>query len=101
MTARMICSIRMMVDAALLARQQAENVVDLRMGEAGHRLVGDQQLGIGGHGGELELAHLDLGEVRRRQPICLVGRADEAEQLGAARRDIALAQMRAAPGVAA
>ena len=59
--------------------------LDLRMRQPGHRLVGDQELGLGRHGArELELAHLDLGEVAR-EFVGAVDQADEAEQLGAAR----------------
>ena len=64
--------------------QQRQDVVDLRMREAGHRLVGDQELRLRRHGaGELELAHLDLGEVARQ--LARLGRkADVAQQLVAA-----------------
>src|SRR5437899_2699623 len=44
-------------------QQDGQDVVHLAAGEPGHGLVGDQQLGPGGHGaGQLQLAHLDLGE---------------------------------------
>ena len=55
-------------DAALVEPdQQADDVVDLRMRQPGHGLVGDQELRLRRHGaGELELAHLDLREVARK-----------------------------------
>ena len=65
----------------------------------GHRLVGDQELGIGRHGaGELELAHLDLGEVAR-QPMQLRREPDQPGQLLAAVFDFRLGQVPAAAGV--
>src|SRR5262249_24603657 len=68
------------------------------MREPGHGLVGDQELRLGRHGaGELELAHLDLGEIAR-PPSGLGRQSDEAEQLSAARIDLGGGQMRAAPG---
>ena len=65
---------------SLRRQQESQDVVDLGMGQPGHRLVGDQQLGLGRHGaGQFELAHLDLGQVAR-PPAGLVGEPD----LGAA-----------------
>ena len=44
--------------------QQCDDVADFGMREVRHRLVGDQELRLRRHGaGELELAHVDLGEV--------------------------------------
>src|SRR5262249_22418699 len=59
---------------------------------------GDQELRFGRHGtGELELAHLDLGEIAR--PAAGLGReADKAQQLSTARIDLGRGQVRAAPG---
>src|SRR6266702_4189791 len=84
-------------DAALVElHQQRQDVVDLRMRQAGHGFVGDQELGLRRHGpGELELAHLDLGEIARPSPR--LGREpDEPQQLGAARIDFGGGQMHAA-----
>ena len=76
-TARMMCSIRMMVTpCSFKPQQQRQNLLDLRMGEAGHRFVGDQQLRLRRHGArEFELAHLDLGQVAR-QPLRLAVEPD-------------------------
>ena len=82
-------------DAALVEPdQQRDDVVDLRMRQARHRLVGDQELRLGRHGaGELELAHVDLGQVARIV-VRPVGEADQAEQFAAALVDLARRQMR-------
>ena len=65
--------------------EQRQNVLDLRMGQARHRFVGDQELRLGRHGArQLELAHFDLGEIAR-QLLRLGVEADLAQQLGAAR----------------
>ncbi len=77
-------------------REQREDLVDLRMRQAGHRLVGDEELGLGGQGArQFELAHLDLGQIAR-PAVGLVGEADDAQQLGAALADRGLAETRAA-----
>ena len=67
-TARMMCSIRMMVMPRSLSRiSSVDDVLDLRMRQPGHRFVGDQQLRVRRHGArELELAHLHLGEIARQ-----------------------------------
>ena len=65
----------------------------------GHRLVGDQQLGLGRHGaGEFELAHVDLGEVPRTLPGA-VGEADHRQQLRAALADLGFGERGLAPGI--
>src|ERR1700674_4119013 len=87
-------------DAALVEpHQQLQDVLDLRMRQPGHRLVGDQQFRLRRHGaGELELAHLDLGEIARPLPgLCF--EADEAQELGAAPVDVGGAQVRLGAGV--
>ena len=67
--------------------------------QAGHGLVGDQELRLGRHRArELELAHLDLGEVAR-QLLRLVGEPDQRQQLGAARIDLGGREARARPRV--
>ena len=66
------------------------------MGEAGHRLVGDQELRLRRHGaGQFELAHLDLRQVARHLPR-LGFEADLVQQRRAAVRDRLLRQMNAA-----
>src|SRR5499427_8742424 len=72
-------------DAALVEPdEQGDDVVDLRLRQTGHGLVGDQELRLGGHGArELELAHLHLREVAR-QLRRLVRERDELQQLRAA-----------------
>ena len=89
-TARMMCSIMMMVmPCAVEAQQQGDDVLDLGMRQPGHGLVGDQQLGLGGHGaGQLELAHLDLREVAR-QRRALASSPTSAQQLEAALVELA------------
>src|SRR6185437_8876083 len=84
-------------DAALVElEQQRQDVVDLGMRQTGHRLVGDEELGLGRHGaGELDLAHLDLRQVAR-PALRLLGEADELQQLVAARVELTRRQMRAA-----
>jgi hypothetical protein len=58
------------------------------MGEAGHGFVGDQKLRLCRHGaGELELAHLDLGQFTR-QPLRLALEPDLAQKLETTRRNI-------------
>ena len=91
-TARMMCSIMMMVmPCCVEPQQQGEDVVDLGVRQPGHRLVGDQQLRLGGHGaGELELAHLDLGQVARHA-LRLGVEPDLAQQLHAALVELAAA----------
>src|SRR5215472_1073348 len=59
--------------------EQGDDVVDLRLRQPGHGLVGDQQLRLGGHGArEFELAHFHLrqiaGQLRR-----LVRKRDELQ----------------------
>jgi hypothetical protein len=87
-------------DAALVeADQEGENVRDLDVRQAGHRLVGDEQLRLRRHGaGELELAHVDLRQVAgifRRA----VGEADETEKLAATVSDFTRRETRTLPGV--
>src|SRR6478752_550994 len=55
-------------DAALVEPdEQVDDVVDFRLREPGHGLVGDQELRVRRHGArELELAHLHLREVARK-----------------------------------
>src|SRR6185437_12114060 len=83
-------------DAALVElEQQRQDVVDLGMRKPGHRLIGDEQLGLGRHGArQLDLAHLDLRQVAR-PALRLLGEADELQQLVAARVDLGRRQMRA------
>src|SRR5882757_1357398 len=64
--------------------QQLEDILDLRMRQAGHRFVGDQQFRLGRHRTrQLQLAHLDLGQIARLA-VRLVIEPDEAEILDAA-----------------
>src|SRR6516165_1662978 len=67
-------------DAALVEPdEQGDDVVDLRLRQSGHGLVGDQELRLGGHGArELELAHLHLGQIAR-QLRRLVRKRDELQ----------------------
>ena len=77
----MPCSLRRSSSARMSSTSECDR--------PGHRLVGDQQLRLGRHGArELELAHLDLGQVARQLPR-LVGEADLAQQLAAALVDLA------------
>ena len=72
-----------------------QDLVDLGMRQAGHRLVGEQQLRLGRHGaGELELAHLDLGQVAR-QASGLVGEPDSCSSSRQRSSIAARRQMRA------
>src|SRR5581483_1764016 len=84
-------------DALLVEpHQERQNVFDLRMGEAGHGLVGDQQLRLRRHGArQFELAHLDLGEVAR-QLAGFLFEADFAEEAMAMVVDVARGVMGAA-----
>ena len=84
----------MMVTPLLVqAHQQREDLLDLRMREPGHRLVGDQQPRLRRHGArEFELAHLDLGEVAR-QLARAFAEADVAQQLLAALLDLRRREM--------
>src|SRR4249920_115757 len=72
-------------DAALVEPdEQVDDVVDFRLREPGHGLVGDQELRVRRHSArELELAHLHLREVARKLRR-LVGERDQLQQLGAA-----------------
>ena len=71
------------------ANQQRQDVLDFRMRQAGHRLVGDQKLRLGRHGaGELELAHLHLGQVAR-QLVRLIVEAHHLQQVVTALGEIA------------
>src|SRR5580692_10983630 len=80
------------------AHQQRQDFLDLRMGQARHRFVGDQKFWLRRHGArQFELAHLDLGQVARQVP-CLVVQADLAQQVGAARFDVACGAAGAARG---
>ena len=73
-----------------------DDLVDLGLRQAGHRLVGDQQLRVGRHGaGQFELAHLDLGQIAR-QLVGLGREPDQAQQFVAAVVDLACGEMRAA-----
>src|SRR5215470_19103534 len=46
--------------------QQRHDVVNLGIRESGHRLIGDQQLGLRRHrAGEFQFAHIHLGEIAR------------------------------------
>src|SRR5262245_16205457 len=61
--------------------QDREDVVHLGAGESRHGLVGDQELRPRRHrAGQLELAHLDLGEAGRPK-MSLVAQADHREDL--------------------
>src|SRR5262245_22335747 len=69
------------------------------MRQAGHRFVGDQQLGLSRHGArQFQLAHLDLGQVARPVPG-LVGEPDQSEQLAAALVELARGEPRAGAGM--
>ena len=85
-TARMMCSIKMIVMPWSLSRNSSvENVLDLRVRQPGHRLVGEEQRGLGrDRARQFELAHLDLRQVTR-QPARLAGEPDLREQFLAAR----------------
>ena len=49
------------------AGEQRQNLLDFRMREPRHHLVGNEELRFRRHGtGEFQLAHLDLGEVARQ-----------------------------------
>src|SRR5271166_120432 len=62
--------------------QQADDIVDFRLREPRHGLVGDQELRLGSHGPrELELAHLHLREIAR-ELARLAGEADQLQKLG-------------------
>ena len=68
--------------------KQRQNLLDLRMGQAGHRFVGDQELRLRRHGArEFELAHFDLGKFAR-QSLRLVVEADLAQEIDASRLDV-------------
>ena len=90
-TARMMCSIRMMVTPCSFRRSSSVRISSTsEWVRPGHRFVGDQELGLGRHGArQFELAHLDLGEVAR-QPARLGFEADFAQQVEAAVVDLRL-----------
>src|SRR5262249_43821279 len=87
-------------DAALVEPdEQRDDVGHLRMRQTRHGLVGHQELRFRRHGaGELELAHLDLGQVARPL-VPLVLEAHQAEELGAAVVELGLGEMRLRAGV--
>ena len=88
-TARMMCSMRMMVTpCSFKTLEQRQNLLDLRVGQAGHRFIGDQELRLCRHGArEFEFAHLDLGELAR-QPRCLVVETDLTQKIDASRLEV-------------
>ena len=87
-------------DAALVELdQQVDDVVDFRLREPGHGLVGDQELRLRRHGaGELELAHLHLREIARKL-AGLACKRDELQQLGAAGIELGRRQRGARPRI--
>ena len=81
-------------------RSSSEDVVDLGMRQAGHRFVGDEQLGLGRHGArQLELAHLDLRQVARAAASALASSPTSAQELGARASISRSREMRARPRV--
>ena len=87
-TARMMCSIMITVTPCPFSRISSAMISSTSAWlKARHRLVGDQQLGLGGHGArELELAHLDLRQVARQAVApCRPARPGPAAR-GSARR---------------
>src|SRR5713101_9759829 len=87
-------------DALLVeAEQHNEDLLDLGGRQTGHRLVGKQQPRRAGNGaGQLELTHLDLGQIAR-QALRLVGEPDFREECMAALVDRGAGEPRAVPGI--
>src|SRR3974390_3225443 len=73
--------------------QELDDVLHLRMRQARHRLVGDQQLRLGrDSAGKLELAHLDLREIARIVRR-LALECDERQEIVAALAQFGLREM--------
>src|SRR5437667_675759 len=87
-------------DAGLVeAEQHRQDLLDLGRREAGHRLVGEQQPRRAGDGAsELELAHLDLGQIAR-QALRLLGEPDIGQECLATLADRRAREPRALPGI--
>src|ERR1700733_11711108 len=81
------------------SNEQSQYLLDFRMSETGHRLVGDQEFWLRGHGArQFELAHFDLGKIARQvsrlgfethfaQQVGATVLDDIRGMMGAARRD--------------
>src|SRR6266436_5362149 len=87
-------------DAGLVeAEQHRQDLLDLRWREPGHRFVGEQQPRRAGDGAsQLELAHLDLGQIAR-QALRLLGEPDIGQKRLAALADRRTRKPRAVPGI--
>ena len=72
--------------------EKLQDIVDLGMGQPGHRFVRDEELRSRGHGArQFELAHLDLGQVARHGAALpssptMAERSSHARRLALARR---------------
>jgi hypothetical protein len=67
---------------------QGDDLGDLDLRQARHGFVRDEEPRLRRHGaGELELAHLDLGEIARAV-AGLVGKPDQLQKIGAARSEL-------------
>src|SRR3974390_1202251 len=70
------------------ADEQRQNVLDFRMGKPRHSFVGNQKLRLGRHRtGELQFAHLDLGEITR-QVVRLLAKSDLTQEHGTSFLDL-------------